>query len=432
MKGDKAKSDSKDVEKTRTRKKRGTHDGIFTKLPSGSIRVQICIEGHRLGATFSTKKDADDWLTDTKKMFLVDGLPLESKGLTVGEYLDEWLSTHALERGLAEKTKYDYGYNLKKYIISAVGEVKLRDLTPVRLDACFKDLRKAGVGDRTRQLSYTLLNEAFNMAVGKRIMDYNPCNGIYRPIYKAKKRSALDMDGLQRFLTAIAHNRYEALYYLAVATGLRAGELLGLTWSDLDWENRVIRVERQVQYIPGRSLQIKDPKSEAGNRDILLGSDVMMQLYDQRLKVKIAFEKINKSKKRSPESKNAIRQEWVKADLMFPSEEGTPIGLRRVEDEFKRILHKAGLPSDMHPHDLRHTNLSVLANNNIPLSVTMKRAGHEKASTTLNTYVHSNTEDQVEAVRVISKAMTGQVQDVEKIEFTPPDIYNSLDQPANE
>lgn len=185
------------------------------------------------------------------------------------------------------------------------------------------------------------------------------------------------------FLKATWGSRFETLYWLALTTGLREGELLGLKWNDLDWTNRRLRIQRQLQRINGRGLIFSEPKSEAGKRSILLSSTIMHKLRGQR--VIQSYEKL------------FAGDRWHDHDPIFPSTIGTPLDHIVFYRDFKGLLRSAELPN-IRFHDIRHTAATLMLQQGIHPKVVQERLGHLDIALTLNTYSHVLPDIQKDAV----------------------------------
>jgi integrase len=168
-------------------------------------------------------------------------------------------------------------------------------------------------------------------------------------------------------------HRWEALFQLAVVTGMRQMELLGLRWADLDWIRQTIKVERQLDRSHGNGIQFSAPKTRYGKRTIALGvrTVAILRAHAERQQV----ERINAAEK------------WQEHDLIFTTSLGGPINPSNLLKEFKKLLQEAGLPS-IRFHDLRHTAASLMLNHNIPPIVVSRQLGHARASITLDIYGH--------------------------------------------
>ncbi len=154
---------------------------------------------------------------------------------------------------------------------------------------------------------------------------------------------------------------------------MRQGELLGLKWSDLDWQRGTLRVQRQVQPKKGVGKVFVPLKTKASNRTIPIGNEMLQSLREHQQRVLI--------------DKAVSGKNWQEQNLIFPSIFGTPISATNMIKEFKAMLTEAGLPK-IRFHDLRHTAASIMLNRGIPVLVASRVLGHSQPSTTLNVYGH--------------------------------------------
>jgi integrase len=203
----------------------------------------------------------------------------------------------------------------------------------------------------------------------------------------------LTADQIRRLLEAVESTPFEALYYLAVTTGLRQGELLGLKWSDVDWSVPCLKVQRQLQRVAGRGLVFAEPKTAAGRRVVALGPSATVKLR-QHLQ------------RQSEERDGSGKARWKDGDLIFPSSIGTPMGPRNLLRHFKITLEKAGLPM-IRFHDLRHTSASLMLMQGTHPKVVQERLGHSQISVTLDTYSHVLPSLQAEAAEKIDELIEG-------------------------
>jgi integrase len=198
-------------------------------------------------------------------------------------------------------------------------------------------------------------------------------------------------DQARAFLSLAEMTRYGALYKLALHTGMRQGELLGLKWADLDWVNKRLQVKRQVQRIPGKGLSFTEPKSAAGRRVITLGKNMVERLrnhYNEQILIQ----------------KNA-GEKWQENDLMFPTKLGTPMHPTSMYKDFKALLSENDLP-DIRFHDLRHTAATLMLQQGIHPKVVQERLGHADIALTLNTYSHVLPTMQEDAAEKLEEILT--------------------------
>ncbi len=266
---------------------------------------------------------------------------------------------------------HQYHGIVNNHLIPALGKIKLNELHPQHIQALYKKLWEQGKSPRTIQVIHSVLRRALGVAERQGLIVRNPAKVVEPLKVPHKEMLILDDNQVRQLMIAAQESRFENLYYLAVTTGLRQGELLGLKWIDVDWASGNIHVRRQLQRITGEGMKFTEPKTRSGRRMVELGSEALKRLSAHRKQ--LDFE--------------ALSPEWEDHGLVFPSIYGTPLDQKRLHQDFKRVLKKAGL-HDIRFHDLRHTAATLMLMNGIPLLVVSRRLGHSKPSVTLDIYGH--------------------------------------------
>jgi len=371
-------------------KKRGNNEGSIYRRSNGTWRGQVTLEGKRLTFTAKTKREVQAWIHKTLDE-IDNGLNFESTKTTLTTFLKEWLIS--IEPALRYNTIKQYEQVTQQYILPVLGKYPIRDIKPEQIQRLYNNMVKKGYGLRTVQLVHSVLHRALVHGVKLGLLSRNPDDATTPPKPKRKEMRFLDENQVQQFLiVAKAQNdRFFTLYYLAIATGMRQGELLGLKWSDLDWEKGELTVCRQLTKKKGGGFELTAPKTKAGIRPISLGNNALDVLDEHR------------------EAQNLERQavgvHWQDQGLVFTSSIGTPIDRSNMRWFFKALLKDAGLP-DIRFHDLRHTAASLMLNNGIPLIVVSRRLGHAQPSITLDVYGHLIPGKQQEAASLMDELLT--------------------------
>lgn len=280
------------------------------------------------------------------------------------------------------KTAQQYEQIANQYIAPVIGRIKLRELRPDHIQALYNANLGEGKSTRTILLIHAVLHRSLNQALSWGLIARNPVDGTTHPKIRRKEMKTLTDSQVRDLIRAVKGSRFEALYLLAVSTGLREGELLGLKWSDLDWTTRRLQVQRQLQRLRGSGLVFSEPKSQAGKRAVFLSTTVISRLKSHR--VIQAYLRL------------FAGEHWQEKDLVFPSTIGTPWDPRNLYKHFKILLKEAKLP-DIRFHDLRHTAATLMLQQGIHPKVVQERLGHADISLTLNTYSHVLLDIQEEA-----------------------------------
>ena len=371
-----------------TNKIRGRNEGSIYQRTSGKWRAQISTNGKRRSKSFTKKDDALSWLSKMRNE-IDGGLDIDGNNLTVREYVQMWLNS--AKSSLQESTSYQYELTVRNHIIPNIGHIRLKDLRLITIEGFYGQLLESGIGVRTVRYVHAVLHKALEKAVNYGYIIRNPAHGANLPKYTHAEMNVLDATQVTQFLIAARGSKYEALYYLAIHTGMRQGELFGLQWSDLQWNSGNLHVQRQVRRVPKHGWKFGNPKTKAGRRTIKLGEGTLNILRQHRELQKIL--------------KKFAGDRWQENDLIFPSSTGTPGDPSNLRKDFLMVLEKTGVQK-IRFHDLRHTAASLMLNNGVPPIVVSKILGHAKPSTTLDVYGHLYTEMQTEAAMVMDKLVT--------------------------
>ncbi len=360
-------------------KKRGQGEGSLYKRKDGLWVAQFYAQGTKVYKYCKTQGEARDWLQQIRNQ-MQSGLSLAAAQITLNQFLQQWLESHKVS--LRPKTIQQYEQIVNQYLAPASGQIKLRELRPDHIQALYNSILRQGKSERTVLLIHAVLRRALNQALMWGLIARNPVIGTTHPKFRRREMKTLTDSQVRDLLRAVKGTRYEALYLLAVSTGLREGELLGLKWSDMDWMTRRLQVQRQLQRLSGRGLVFSEPKSQAGKRAVVLSAIVVSRLRSHR--VIQAYERL------------FAGEQWQENDLVFPSTIGTPWDPRNLYKHFKLLLKRVGLP-DIRFHDLRHTAATLMLQQGIHPKVVQERLGHADISLTLSTYSHVLPDIQGEA-----------------------------------
>ena len=397
-------------------KRRGSGEGAIAQRKDGRWQARLSLpDGGRRYYYGATQAEAAGKLLKARTA-LSGGLPIPGDRLTLGGHLDVWLVNIEPEVRYGTWRRYEEAVRL--YLKPALGSVALTKLTPDQVRQFLRARLEAGMAPATVQRLRATLRLAIQQAVRDEKVLRNVA-ALTRPVKLTGSESGTDktpgrMKTLTRqqavaLLGAAAGDRLEAIYWLALSTGMRRGELLGLKWRDVDLERATLRVVGTLQRSP-TGLTVSEPKTDQSRRTIQLVAD--------------AVKALRRHKARQGEERMHAGGAWASSGLVFANEIGGPIEagnlLRR---SFWPILAKVGLAdrivtlverkprksSSATPrrrrekpakvelvnykphlrfHDLRHTAATLLLEDNVHPSVVAAMLGHSKTSTTLNIYSH--------------------------------------------
>lgn len=321
-----------------------------------------------------------------------EGLPVKVDGKqTVKTYLEGWLE--AIKGNVRPKTYQGYECYVRVHVLPALGKIRMAKLTPQQLQAFYSKKLEGDISPTTVRHLHATLHRAFEQAVRWGVVARNVANLVDPPRRRHKEMVALTPDQARALLEAAAEDRLEALYVLAVTTGMREGELLGLRWKDVDLDAATLQVRATMQRTKVGGLAISQPKTAASRRQIALTGMAVAAL--RRRKIRQAEEKL----KTGPA--------WEDNDLVFPNTLGKPMeATNLLHRSFAPLLEKTALPK-IRFHDLRHTAATVLLRKRVPAKVVSEMLGHSNIGITLQVYSHVLPDMQREATAAMEAALMG-------------------------
>lgn len=226
---------------------RGKGEGTIRKRPNGlwEARLELgTIDGKRRFKTVygKTKREVTEKLYQLKQQ-QSQGINLAAEKQTVGQFLTNWLE-QTIKPNRRDKTYENYEYLCHAHLIPAIGRILLTDLSPQQCEWLVNQLREKGISANTVHGALRTLSTALNRAVNFGLIARNPVDVIEKPKIEKRPATVWNQDQAERFLDTVEGHRLEPLYCIALSLGLRRGELLALTWDDIDLEQRALRVRK--------------------------------------------------------------------------------------------------------------------------------------------------------------------------------------------
>jgi integrase len=318
------------------------------------------------------------------------GRDLEGAKITLNEYLDRWFET-AVKPRLRQKSYQDYRGMLRRYIQPSLGERLLTALRPLDLQATYQQMIERGLSARTVRYTHAVLRSAMRQGLNWRLLLESPVEGLKLPPQSRHEMRALTVEQVRGFLkTAMATPHGPALA-VAVATGMRPSEYLGLKWQDIDWTRQTVSVVRTLRRLNG-DWCFADTKRSRSRRPIKLQSWVTNILHD-----------LYTVRTTATASNNTFPEA---IDLIFKTRLGEPINSDCLAKHFRSILELAGLPR-IRLYDLRHTAATLALAAGVSPKVVSEQLGHASAAFTLDTYAHVLPHMQDEAAAKVEEMLFG-------------------------
>jgi integrase len=214
-----------------------------------------------------TQRATKDWLLK-QRSDLSKGLTVKDDRITVSDYFTRFLEDVVVHT-LKPKTVSSYKYLIEHHIVPEIGSLRLIELRPDHLQSLYSRKLESGLSKRTVQYIHAVIRRALNQAVMWDLIYRNPTDAVTPPRAEKKPPEVLTEDQAKLFLETVENHRWYPIYVLAITTGMREGEILGLHWEDIDYANKEIHVIHKVNYIDGKSVGGR-PKTKKSQRSISL------------------------------------------------------------------------------------------------------------------------------------------------------------------
>lgn len=363
---------------------------IFFDNSNKRWMAQISLpSGKRRSKSGKTQKEVRDWLIKQRNQ-IKEGVYVENENITVAEFFDRYMKDVAAHK-LRPTTIQAHSSIIRLHIKPEIGHIKLVKLRPDHVQNLYSRKLESGLSRRMVQYIHSVIHVVLKQAFRWGMVPRNVSDLVTAPTPRRKTFETYSPEQIKAYLTAVEGHRWENIYILASATGMRESELLGLRWQDVDLEKGMIQVRQIVVYIVGQGLQFSQPKSEKSIRPITLPEYAVIALRDQ--------------KERQTNLKKSMGQKWQEYGLVFTTNIGTPISPRNLIRHFKQVIKENDMP-DVRFHDFsRHTHATLLLSAGIHPKVVQERLGHSQISLTLDTYSHVIPSLQEEAAEKLQDLM---------------------------
>jgi integrase len=331
-------------------------------LPSGPKYRYIYAKTRKLAANKLTKAMADR----------NGGIVFDDENLTLSVFLDVWLSD-CVKDTIRVSTFERYKGIADLHISPALGRLRLKALTPAHVQGFYRGRLDSGLSPATVQKIHVVLHKALSQAVRWSLVPRNVTEAATAPRPSPKEMRPLSAEEVRKLLEASKGDRLQALWVLAVHTGMRQGELLALKWSDVDLEAGKVSVRCTLTRESGH-YTLGEPKTKRSRRTVKLTG--------------AATEALRAHLGRQMEDMDRLGDLYRDQGLVFTSDSGAPLNPSNIRNRnLRRLTSKAGLPK-IRFHDLRHTCATLLLSKNVHPKIVQEMLGHATVAITLDTYSH--------------------------------------------
>ena len=318
-----------------------------------------------------TRKEAAEKLTKA----MADrngGIVFDDENLTLSDFLDIWLSD-CVKDTIRVSTFERYKSIVELHISPALGRLRLKALTPAHVQGFYRGRLDSGLSPATVQKIHVVLHKALSQAVKWSLVPRNVTEAATSPRPTPKEMCPLSADEVRKLLETARGDRLEALWVLAVHTGMRQGELLALKWTDVDLEAGKVSVRRTLTRVKGH-YTLGEPKTKRSRRTVKLTAAATTALRSHL--------------SNQMQDMDRLGDLYQDQGLVFTTDSGAPLNPSNIRNRnLRRLTSKAGLPK-IRFHDLRHTCATLLLSRNVHPKIVQEMLGHATVAITLDTYSH--------------------------------------------
>ena len=332
-------------------------------------------------------QEVKQWLADATYIDQHSDLD-QATDMLVDAWFDYWIGIK--KQTVRPNTVRNYSERYERNIKGVIGNKLLTDVKSIHCQKIFSDMADEGYKTTTIYQTRIALYNMFEFARENDVLIANPCKKSLKSDMgkPSDKKEALTIDAQKKFLEAVVGYSYENQYRFVLQTGLRTGELIGLKWSDIDFENRTMKIERTMEYrYKVGEWRVGPPKSKSGYRTIPLTDEAICILENQRSK--------NKSLKLVP-------MEWK--DIVFLCRKGTPVKNSTYDTGLFKYCDRVGIPR-FSMHVLRHTFATRCIEGGMKPKTLQKILGHSNIGITMNLYVHITEDEKHREIDLVADAL---------------------------
>ncbi len=322
----------------------------------------------------------------------------QSKAVKFETFCEEWFEDYAKTN--LRNTTYERLLQLRGRIYPVIGHIRMDKITPRQIQTFVNSLSKEGANERTGKPlapktirhNLSLISDVFSYAVKMGVVAENPCSKVTIPKGEVKEKQIYTPAEVERFLTLLNDEplKYRTFFYLMIYSGFRRGEILGLEWKDVDFENNIISVRRTSNYTAKKGVYTDTTKTKRSQRTLKFPQFIMDMLKEYK----------------EEQDAEALRlaDRWVETDRLYVKWDGRPMQNGTPYFWFGEFCEKHGLPF-YGLHSFRHLFCSLLVNQGVDIVTVSGALGHSCVSTTSNIYCHMFQEAQAKVSDAVANAL---------------------------
>lgn len=343
--------------------------------------------GKRRQKRFKKLQECRQWIADATYVDEHSNI-LQAADIMVDAWFDYWIDIK--KKTVRPNTVRNYTERYNRNIKKIIGKMLLSEVKPLHCQKVFSDMADENYRTSTIYQTRIALFNMLEFAKENDVIQYNPCKkSVKSDIGKpSQKKEALKIDVQKVFLKYASGQSYEYQYRFILQTGLRTGELVGLKWEDVDFQNKTLKIQRSMEYrYSVGEWRVGEPKSKSGYRTIPLTDeaiDILKRQKEKNKKIKV------------------VPMEW--SEFVFLCRKGTPIKNSTYDTALFKICDKAQI-SRFSMHVLRHTFATRCIEGGMKPKTLQIILGHSNIGITMNLYVHTTEEEKLKEIELVADAL---------------------------
>lgn len=339
------------------------------KRADGRIVITKTYNGKRKFFYGSTKAEAE---SKQEAFEQAQSKNVYSSDILYDEWLDAWLEY--ISANISQATLKNYEFIINHHLRPDLGRYTLSEINSPLLRNFLLNKKDVGLSARYVDYMHTLLKASLKLAVDDDLLLKNPMDKIKKPRKNTvRKKIALTKEQVIAFLNSVKTEEYYRLFYIALETGFRRSELLGIRWQDIDYENKTLSISTPVVKVGTKTVISQTTKNKSSKRTIYISDNAIKIFKKQRLTViEARLKSLN----------------YLDNDLVFPNTDGSPRNPERVSRAAKNYGNISGMPEGFSFHSLRHTHATLLLKSGVHFKIVQARLGHSTFQQTMDTYSH--------------------------------------------
>lgn len=332
-----------------------------------------------------TKKEAEKFLTE-KLRELDMGLIVDNTNMNFSDYLDFWLKNSCKDR-LSINTYEEYELKVNKHIKPYLGNIKLDKLKTLQIQNFYTLKLEGELSPRTVMSFHKIIHRALEQAVKWQLIPYNVANGVEKPKVSQEETQILNEVELKCLISKAKNTNLYIPIVIGAYTGMRRGEVLGLTWDNVNLNDGTIRISKTLSSTK-QGIVFTEPKTKNSNRKIAISKSVV--------------EILKRNKVEQLKNKMRLGNSYKDNNMVCCKENGDFIDPKNFSRDFHNLVVKSGI-KNIRFHDLRHTHASLLVKLGVHPKEISTRLGHSDVSITMNIYSHIYEETDKETANAFEK-----------------------------